>query len=148
MNYSKRYWKKRAISLIELIVVLLIISLVGSFAYMNLMPTVDDARMKTAKTQMKNFKMMLDKYKLDNGFYPTTAQGLQSLVEKPTTDPVPEHYQSGGYLNSKVLPKDPWGHDYVYEYPDPNSPDHFLMKSLGSDGKEGGEGNAKDIVLE
>lgn len=136
----------RAISLIEVMVVLLIIGLVSSFAFMNFMPTVEKAKVDTAKAQMKNFKMILRKYKLDNGFYPTTAQGLKSLIEKPVTEPVPENWQTGGYLDANSVPKDPWNNDYIYEFPDPNNPDSFLLKSLGTDGKEGGEGNAEDII--
>lgn len=145
---KKRYKGRRgdrAISLIEIMVTLLIIGLISSFVYMNFMPTLEDSKVKAAKTQMSNFKMMLNKYKLDNNNFPTTAQGLKALIEKPVTEPVPENYQSGGYLDAREVPNDPWGHPYVYEFPDPNNPDRFLLKSLGSDGKEGGEENSQDI---
>jgi general secretion pathway protein G len=129
-------------------VVLMIIGLIGSFVFMNLMPVAEGAKVTAAKTQMANFKSVLFKYKMDNGSYPTTQQGLQSLVQMPQTEPIPKNYQQGGYLESKRVPLDPWGNNYVYEFPDPDNPDRYLMKSLGSDGKEGGEGTSKDIKSE
>ena len=80
-------------------------------------------------------------YKLDNGRYPTTEQGLQALVEKPTSEPIPANWKSGGYLEK--MPKDPWGHDYLYL--NPGIKREIDVLSYGADGQQGGEGFDADL---
>lgn len=145
MKRIRKLSSKQAFSLVEVMVTLLIIGLISSFVYINFMGATDEAKIQTAKTQMKIYKSALDMYKLDNGDYPTTAQGLRALVQKPTTEPVPKNFRPNGYLNTDTVKKDPWNNPYVYEYPDPDNPSSYVLKSLGSDGKEGGQGTAKDI---
>jgi general secretion pathway protein G len=82
-------------------------------------------------------------YRIDNGSYPTTDQGLQALVEKPGGTPEPRNWNAAGYMKKKTLPKDPWGNDYQYvRYPD----GRFDIVSLGADGREGGESYDADIT--
>jgi len=99
---------------------------------------VDDAR-----TQIKNMGTGLMLYRLDNGNYPTTEQGLLALAGKPTIGPIPKNYKSDGYIYGKIVPKDPWNNDYVYVSPG----DHggFDLYSYGADGLRGGEGPNADI---
>ena len=94
--------------------------------------------------QIKNFIGALRLYKLDNGVYPTSEQGIQALVQRPTTVPVPRNYSQGGYLEGGQIPPDPWGNPYVYISPGPGGQD-FAIKSYGADGQEGGEGENANI---
>ena len=86
-------------------------------------------------------KGALDMYKLNNYRYPTTEQGLEALIEKPNTDPVPKNYQAGGYLKGGKLPTDAWDNQFLYFF----DKGKYEIISLGSDGTEGGEGDAADI---
>lgn len=142
---ERKLRKSRAMSLIEIMVVLFIIGLLGTFVFMNLMPTVDKAKVTAATVQMSTLKQALFEYKMDNGDYPMSNQGLNALISMPSTEPLPRNYKSGGYLAEGRMPQDPWGNDYVYEYPAPDQPGRYLLKSLGSDSREGGEGIAADI---
>jgi general secretion pathway protein G len=85
----------------------------------------------------------LKMYRLDNGGYPTTEQGLLALVQRPTTNPAPANWKAGGYLDRQVVPKDPWGTDY--QYLNPGVKGEIDVFSLGADHARGGEGNAADI---
>jgi general secretion pathway protein G len=87
--------------------------------------------------------MALKLFKLDNGFYPDTQQGLESLIEKPTVGRTPPKYRDGGYLEQKKIPLDPWGNPYIYLCPGLHG--DFDIISYGADGKEGGEGKDADI---
>ncbi len=82
-------------------------------------------------------------YKLDNGSYPTTEQGLQALIERPDTGNVPKKWRDGGYLEKRKVPKDPWDNEYVYLSPGVNG--EYDIVSYGSDGVPGGEGKDSDI---
>jgi general secretion pathway protein G len=82
-------------------------------------------------------------FRLDNGFYPTTEQGLIALIEKPSSEPVPPKWSENGYLDKKKLPKDPWGREYLYLSPGVNG-DYDIL-SYGADGAPGGDGKNKDI---
>jgi general secretion pathway protein G len=102
------------------------------------------ARVTATKVQIKNFQQALELFHLNNGFFPTTEQGLKALVEKPTMRPEPMNYQRGGYLNAKSVPKDPWGNDFIYICPGERG-DYDII-SLGADGRESGTDNAADIT--
>jgi general secretion pathway protein G len=93
----------------------------------------DKAKVSSAKTQIGNFSTALETYKLDNGNYPTTEQGLNALVEKPKIKPIPQEYSPRGYLNSSSVPTDPWHNTYYYKSDDQD----FVIISAGQDGKEG-----------
>lgn len=130
-------------TLLEIIVVVFILSLLAAIVAPRIIGRTDDARIEAAKVQMKNFETALKLFKMDNGFYPDTQQGLEALVEKPASGRVPQHYKEGGYLEQRKIPLDPWGSPYVYVSPGLNG-DYDIL-SYGADGKEGGEGKEGDI---
>jgi len=135
--------KAGGFTLLEIIVVVFILSLLAAIVAPKIIGRTDDARIAEAKVQIRNFETALKLFKLDNGFYPDTQQGLQALVEKPATGRAPQNYKEGGYLEQKRIPADPWGNPYIYISPGLNG-DYDLM-SYGADGKEGGEGKDGDI---
>lgn len=122
-----------------MIVVLAIIALVAALIVPNVINRPDQARVTTAGTDIRSISGALKMYRLDNGDYPTTEQGLKALVERPTSPPVPTGYSPDGYLSQ--MPQDPWGNPYVYE----STGGRFTLKSLGKDGKPGGEDLDADI---
>jgi len=134
----------RGMTLIEIMVVITIIGLIATVVTVNVMGRLDEARQKTAKTQIKGFEEALDEFRRDNGFYPSTEQGLQSLVQKPTIGRVPKHYPPKGYIKGGRIPQDPFSCDYQYYSPGIQGHDYEIY-SLGADCKEGGEGTDQDI---
>jgi general secretion pathway protein G len=130
-------------TLLEIIVVVFILSLLVAIVAPKIMGRTDDAKIADAKVQIKNFETALKLYKIDNGAYPTTEQGLESLIEKPTIGKIPEKYREGGYLEQKKIPLDPWGSQYIYVSPGIHG--DFDILCYGNDGKEGGEGKDADI---
>lgn len=128
-------------TLLELMVVAAILSLLVALVAPNLLGRSDDAKVAVAKTQLRNMVSALDLYRLDNGHYPSTAQGLQALVSRPSGYPEARNWKQGGYLSS--LPQDPWQSEYLYI--SPGSQGEYDLLSLGSDGREGGDGDAADI---
>ena len=133
----------RGFTLIEIMVVIVILALLAALVAPKLIGRSDDAKIADAKVQIRNIETGLKLYKLDSGVYPTTEQGLQSLVEKPTVGQIPNNWRAGGYLESKSIPKDPWKNDYFYLSPG----DHgdYDLCTYGADGVKGGEGNNADI---
>jgi general secretion pathway protein G len=101
-------------------------------------------RLAAAPTDIRILEDALRRYKKDHGVFPTTAQGLETLVHKPSTGISPQNWPEGGYLDTLEVPKDPWGNPYIYISPGQHSPDYDL-KSLGADGQEGGDGFNGDI---
>lgn len=130
-------------TLIELMVVIVILGVLAGLVVPRFMREPDKARMTKAKTQIESLATALKMYKLDNGFYPTTEQGLQALIEKPESGKVPKRWKPGGYLEKKIVPKDPWKNDFVYLSPGAHG--DFDLVSLGADGVAGGEEYDKDI---
>ena len=126
-------------TLIELMVVLLIIGVLAALIVPNVLDRADDARVTAAKTDVTNLMQALKLYRLDNQRYPTAEQGLQALLTKPTTAPVPNNWKN--YLDQ--LPKDPWGTPYVYL--NPGIKGEVDVMSYGADGQSGGEGKDADI---
>ena len=129
--------------MIEIMVVMVILGLLVALVAPNIMGRGDDARVTTAKAQMRNISNALDMYRLDNSHYPSSEQGLEALVEEPSGFPEPRNWNPDGYLSS--VPKDPWGNDY--EYVSPGSEGPYDLYSLGADGRSGGEGNNADISV-
>jgi len=131
--------KQRGFTLIELMVVLAIIGILASLVVPNILGRADEARMTAAKTDVGNLMQALKLYKLDNQRFPTAEQGLQALVTKPSTEPVPTNWKS--YLDK--LPTDPWGKPY--QYLNPGLKSEVDVMSWGADGQTGGEGVNADI---
>jgi general secretion pathway protein G len=142
-SVSLKYSHAKGFTLIELMVVIVILGILATLIVPRLMERPGQAKQVKAKLQIESFETALKLYKLDNGSYPTTEQGLQALAEAPTTGTVPTKYPTGGYLEKGKLPKDPWGNDYVFLCPGINGP--FDIISYGADGIQGGEGESKDI---
>lgn len=134
---------QRGFTLIEIMVVIVILALLAALVGPRLLGRTDDAKMTDAKVQIRNLETALKLYKLDNGIYPTTEQGLQALVSKPTVGTIPKNYKPEGYLESRQLPTDPWGNPFVYLSPGEHG--DYDLCSLGSDGVKGGEGKGADI---
>jgi general secretion pathway protein G len=130
-------------TLIELMVVIVIIGLLAGIILPRFMGQADKARVDTTKTQMVGLETALKMYKLDNGNYPTTEQGLKALVELPTVGNLPKNWRKGGYLEKGKVPKDPWKNEFIYICP--GSHGDFDISSLGADGEAGGEDFDKDI---
>jgi general secretion pathway protein G len=130
------------LTLVEMIVVLAIIALVAALIVPNVIGRPDEARVTVANTDLRTISAALKMYRLDNGDYPTTQQGLAALSAKPTAPPLPRSWSSEGYLAQ--VPVDPWGNPYVYRSPAPSG--GFALLSHGKDGKEGGEGLDADLT--
>jgi general secretion pathway protein G len=139
----KQFNNRRGFTLIEIMVVIVILALLAALVGPKIMGRTDDAKIQTTKTQIRSLESALKLYKLDNGVYPTTEQGLNALVTKPTVGVIPKSFKEGGYLESKNVPKDGWGNDFLYVSPG----DHgdYDLYSYGADGAKGGEGKDADI---
>lgn len=131
----------KGFTLIELMVVILIIGVLAALIVPKVMSRPDEARITAAKADIATVTQALNLYKLDNGRYPTTEQGLMALVKKPTVAPVPTNWKSEGYLDR--VPKDPWG--TPYQYLQPGTHGTIDVFSFGADRAAGGEGNDADI---
>ena len=134
---KKRKKREMGFSLIELLIVMVIMGLLAALVGPRMFGKVGKSKQNAARSQMALFETALDTYRLDVGKYPSTEQGLQALRTKPSD----EEKWDGPYL-PKSVPKDPWGHPYVYSRTDNGE---VKMISLGADGTEGGEGEDKDI---
>ncbi|RKY31167.1 MAG: type II secretion system protein GspG [Candidatus Omnitrophota bacterium] len=135
---------KRGFTFIELMAVIVILGILATLIMPRIFGRIEQAKITSAKLQIKNFEAALKLFYLDNGFYPSTEQGLRALIEKPTTGRIPKKWREGGYLEKKKIPKDPWGNDYIYLSPGRHGEEYEII-SYGRDGKEGGEGPDADI---
>ena len=133
--------RQSAFTLIEILVVVAILAILAAIVVPRVMDRPDEARKVAAKADVAAIVQALKLYRLDNGFYPSTDQGLAALVQKPASAPVPGNWKQGGYLER--LPKDPWGGDYQYLSPGVKS--EIDVFSLGADRARGGEGSGADI---
>ena len=134
---------QRGFTLIELMVVIVILGVLAGLIIPRIMGRPEEARRMKARVQIESIETALKLYKLDNGSYPSTEQGLQALVEAPTVGLLPRAWREGGYLEKGRVPKDPWENEYVYLSPGVH--DDFDISSYGADGEPGGEDNNKDI---
>ena len=139
--FNQRKNRQAGFTLIEIMVVVVIIGILASVVVPRIMDNPDKARAAKAKNDIRAYESALDLYRLDNYVYPTTDQGLEALVSKPTSAPEPPNWKQGGYI--KKLSKDPWGNEYMYL--NPGEQGEIDIYSLGADGAPGGEGPAKDI---
>ena len=132
---------RKGFSLMELMIVIIILGLLAALVMPNLIGKSEQAKQGLVCIQMENIHNALDSFKLDNGTYPETEQGLDALIKNPD----PERYVNfapGGYFKNAVLPKDPWKHHFIYTKDD----NGINLISLGADGKEGGKDENKDIT--
>ena len=136
----KQLRNTRGFTLLEIIVVVAIIAILAAYIAPKVAGRVDDARISKAKSDIRVLESSLELYKLDNFVYPSTEQGLDALVNKPSGENS-RNWREGGYI--KKLNKDPWGNEYRYAYPGSNG--EFDVYSLGADNAVGGEGEAADI---
>ena len=128
-RFHRAHRRVRGFTFLEIMVVVVIMGILAAIVVPNFMGGVDDAKVNTTRVNIKNICAALELYKLDNNRYPTTEQGLQALVEKPTTDPVPQHWRHQ-YLPE--VPLDGWQHPFTYVCPGPKSP--YEVRSYGPDG--------------
>lgn len=134
---------ERGFTLIEIMVVVIILGVLGALVLPNVMSRPDHAKLTAARTDIQSISTALEIYRLDNGRYPTTSQGLDALVTRPTVAPLPRQWSAQGYLKS--MPTDPWGSQYQYASPGNRSTQGYDLYSLGGDGQPGGEDLDADI---
>ena len=130
-------------TLIELLVVIVILGILVGIVGVRIMGEPEKAKRTKAQVQIANMETALKLYKLDNGYYPTTEQGLQAIVEPPAVGQLPKAWREGGYLEKGKVPMDPWGNEYVYLSPGIHG--DLDLISYGADGEPGGEENDADI---
>jgi general secretion pathway protein G len=133
----------RGFTLIELMVVIVILGILAGLIVPRIMGRPEEAKQLKAKMQIESLETALKLYKLDNGMYPDTEQGLQALIEQPETGIVPKNWRKQGYLEKGRLPKDPWGNEFVYLCPGTHG-DYDII-SYGADGVPDGEDKNRDI---
>ncbi|RMG52639.1 MAG: type II secretion system protein GspG [Gammaproteobacteria bacterium] len=131
----------RGFTLIEIMVVVVILSILAALVVPRIMSRPDEARIAKAKQDIRALESALKLYRLDNYRYPTTDQGLEALVTRPSIPPEPRNWKEGGYIDR--LPNDPWGNPY--QYLSPGEHGEFDLYTLGADGAPGGEGVNADI---
>jgi len=135
---------ERGFTLIELMVVIVILSILAGLIVPRIMGRPEEARQAKARIQIESLETALKLYRLDNGSYPTTEQGLQALVDAPEVGELAKNWREGGYLEKGKVPKDPWDNEYVYL--SPGTQGDYDILSYGADGEPGGEGKNKDIA--
>jgi general secretion pathway protein G len=140
--FSMNRKRRSAFTLVEILVVVVILGLLATLVIPRVVGRGEEAKRTAALVQIRSLEQALELYKLDNGFYPTTEQGLKALVSKPAGTPEPVNYRDDGYI--KKIPMDPWGRPYVYRCPGEHGETDLL--SFGPDGTEGGEGKNRDIT--
>jgi len=131
-------------TLLEILVVIIVLGLLAGLVAPRIIGRVSEARTATARTQIELLVVALDNYHLDNGSYPTTAQGLAALRTKPASEPVPRNWR-GPYLRKEV-PPDPWDRPYIYRSPGEQNPAGFDLLTYGRDGQPGGEHEDADVT--
>ena len=131
-------------TLIEILVVVTIISILAAIVGVQVAPRLGEAKQSAAEAQIAVFEQALGVYRLRHGRYPTREQGLAALCRKPEVEPIPENYPEEGYLDSREVPLDPWGREYVYFIPGPDGRPYEIV-SYGADGEPGGEGENAEV---
>ena len=135
---------KRGFTLIEVLVVIIVLGMLAALVGPRILGRVSEAKSATARTQIELLGLGLDSYRLDNGAYPTTEQGLAALNEMPIREPLPFNWR-GPYLR-KAIPLDPWGRPYLYRSPGTSNPSGYDLLTLGRDGQPGGTDEDADVT--
>ncbi len=136
--------RRDGFTLLEVLIAITLVVILGSVVGINLIDMPQRGRQNAAKLQLGQFKTAVQIYMNDNRFPPTQRQGLEALVVKPATPPIPENFPPNGYLDSGTVPKDPWGRDYAYLSPGTRG-ETFEIICYGADGEEGGDGFNTDL---
>jgi general secretion pathway protein G len=139
---KKQQQKRSGFTLVEVLVVVVILGLLAGLVVPRVVGRGEEAKRTAAAVQIREIEQALEMYRLDSSLYPSTAQGLEALVAKPSIPPEPRKYREGGYL--RKLPVDPWGSPFVYRCPGDHG--EYDLFSPGADGEEGGDGPGKDIT--
>ena len=134
----------RGFTLIELLVVIVVIAILAGLVGPMVFRNVGDAKVTAAKAQLELFGLALDQYRLDNDYYPSTAQGLDAVRTVPQGEPGARNWR-GPYLK-KAIPLDPWGHPYIYKSPGDKNPNGYDLLTYGRDGRPGGDGEDADLA--
>lgn len=138
-----RHKKRSGFTMVEIMVVVVIIGLLAGIVGPRVINHLEEARRTTARTQIRSFEQALELFHMQNGFFPTTRQGLEALVRRPTIAPIPRRFPEGGFFRGEI-PLDPWGNPYIFRNPGTRHP--FDIISTGRTGEEGGEGLDADIT--
>jgi general secretion pathway protein G len=141
IDSQRKQRRARGFTLVEIMVVVVIIGILGALVVPKLLGRTGEARVTAARTDIATMSQALKLYKLDNQRYPSTEQGLQALVSKPSSGPAANGWKEGGYMEK--LPKDPWGN--AYQYLSPGIHGEVDIFSLGADGQPGGTGEDADV---
>lgn len=145
MSYrGRKRLDARGLTLIEIVVVIILLGLLAGLVGPRIFGRVSEAKSQTARTQIELLGIALDNYRLDNGQYPTTDQGLEALWQRPTREPIPRNWKAP-YLK-KPVPDDPWDRPYLYASPGEQNEWGYDLTTLGRDGQPGGEGEDADIT--
>ncbi len=134
---------RRGFTLIEMLVVIVVIAILAGLVGPMVFQNVGDAKVSAAKAQLELFGLALDQYRLDNDYYPSTAQGLEALRTQPAGEPEARNWR-GPYLK-KPVPLDPWGRPYMYKSPGDSTKTGYDLLTYGRDGKQGGTGEDGDL---
>ena len=137
--------KDRGFTLLEIMVVVVILSILAMYVGPKIIGRPQEARINAALMQIKSLESALKMYRLDNGIYPSTDQGLDALVQPPEAGQLARNWKKGGYLEKNKVPKDPWGNEYIYLSPGAINTDDFDLISYGPDGQPGGDAENADI---
>ena len=132
---------REGFTLTEMLIVIAVIGLIGSFVASNVISKYNRAKVDATKTQIRQLGVILDDFRRECGFYPSTEQSLDALIQKPTAGRECKNYDPEGYIKGKKVPKDAWTNEFIYS----SDGNKYELKSLGNDSKEGGENFDKDI---
>jgi len=142
MKENRKRQVRDGFTMVELMAVLIILGLLATVVVRNFVGQVDKSKVTTTKANLRLLHSAVNQFYMDNNRYPTEDEGLYALIEPPMDA---DNWQPGGYLETTDIPTDGWGRDFWYElYPESGKP--FVIKSLGADGEEGGEGYDEDLL--